>query len=218
MTMRRMVCGLGLVLVALATASCARFGLGDLWPGGRDKEAPGPQAQAPAGSEAAPAPVAASEADREALLRQAIAEHIAANSGDETRMVRRRPYFYKEYSVYSEGPDAARVTVTETDSRLTPYLASVEIDKQRFATRLHRERDEAVADRNFLRDTGTETLSYEWRGGHWEKVGSLFVAGATEEQINGQWVAVQEPEQRTVAAEEEESQGLLGRVLSIFGD
>jgi hypothetical protein len=197
-------------MVALATASCARLGLDD-WRWGRgDKSEP-----AAAAVEAPAAPVV-SEADREALLREAVREHVAANSGDQAKLVRRRPYFYKEYSVYPGGAEAARVNITETDSRLKPYIASVELDKQRFATRLHRERGEAEADNDFLRDTGTEKLSYEWRGGHWERAGSFFTAGVTEQQVNGQWEALPPTEKRTVAAEEEESQGFFKRAMSLI--
>jgi hypothetical protein len=176
-----------------------------------DKKEAATATEAPAS--AAPTVTAA---DREALLRQAVAQYIVESSGDQARMVRRRPYYFKEYSVYSSTADTARVNVTETDSRLKPYVATVELDKQRFSTHLHRDRDEAEADQNFLRDTGTERLSYEWTGASWVKSGSLFVAATVEEQVNGQWQPVQETEKRTVAAEEEQSQGILKRALSLI--
>jgi hypothetical protein len=73
----------------------------------------------------------------------------------------------------------------------------------RYATRMHRKRDQAQADGNFLRDTGAQTISYELRNGKWWRAGSLFVAEKTEEYVSGEWVPVQEEVQRTVAAEEE---------------
>jgi hypothetical protein len=201
------------VVVALTMVSCARLGLDRWnWGFGGEEDSAAVAAQAEPQS-AAPA---VSDADREALLRQAVAEYMASASGDQACLVRRRPYFLKEYSVYSGGAETARLSITQTDSRLKPYVATVEIDKQRFATRLHRDRDEAAADESFLRDTGTEKLSYEWNGGRWVKSGSLFVASATEEQVNGQWQPVPPAEKRTVAAEEEESQGFLKRAMSLI--
>lgn len=209
----RWACGAACVVMALTTVSCARLGL-DRWSwGSGDKKDDAPVA---AQAETAPAAPTVTDADRETLLRQAVGEYMASTSGDQARLVRRRPYYLKEYSVYSGGPETARISITETDSRLKPYVATVEIDKQRFATHLHREQDEAAADESFLRDTGTEKLSYEWNGGRWVKSGSLFVASTTEEQVNGQWQPVPPAEKRTVAAEEEESQGFLKKAMSLI--
>jgi len=121
----------------------------------------------------------------------------------------RRPYFFKEYSVYPDGADEFDADIRETESRTAPVVANVTLEKQRFATRLHRKRAEAAADENFLRDTGVETMTFEWRGGQWKRVGTLFVAEKTEEYVNGEWVPPQEEIQRTVA--EEERPGWWGR-------
>jgi hypothetical protein len=117
------------------------------------------------------------------------------------------PYYSKEYSIYPGGVESAEIGITETDSRLRPYVATVKLERQRYTTRLHRERGEAEADADFIRETGTETLTYEWRGNDWMKVGSLFVAQLSEQQVDGQWAPIQETEKRTVATEEEAAEG-----------
>ena len=53
---------------------------------------------------------------------------------------------------------------------------------------MHRERAAAVEDDNFLRDTGTESLNYELRNGRWHRLGGLYVAAKTEENLAGEWV------------------------------
>ena len=95
--------------------------------------------------------------------------------------------------------------IQETESRTVPYRASVKVDKQRYATKLHRKREDAVADSNYARDTGKETLTFEMRNGRWYRAGSLFVAEKTEEYINGEWVPAKEEVERTVAAEDEQA-------------
>ena len=196
---------LALTLLVALGASCAHL---KFW----DRDAPQPAAASAADASAPVETLGVSESERDARLRQAIQRHIDRNSGDEQRLVRRRPYFYREYSVYPGGAASADVTIAETDSRLTPYQATVRLEKQRFATRLHRNRDGARNDADFLRDTGEEVVNFEWRGASWEKVGSLFVADRTEEWVNEQWVAVR-PREGTLAADEEE-RGWLSRTWS----
>ncbi|MDQ1256319.1 MAG: hypothetical protein QG656_915 [Candidatus Hydrogenedentes bacterium] len=156
--------------------------------------------------------------DYEGALKNTVNALIARapeSAGDaEGQFMRRKPYFYKEYSVYPGGADAFTTLVTKTESRTAPYLASVKLDKVRFSTRFHRKKDEARADSNYLRDTGSETLTYEYRNGEWVLLGSFFVADKTEENVNGEWVAVQEQVQRTVAAEEPQKKGWFGRMWS----
>jgi len=72
---------------------------------------------------------------------------------------------------------------------------------------LHRKRGEAEQDANFLRDTGSETDTYELRNGKWVRVGSMFVATKSEENVNGEWLPVNETVKRTVAAEEQKARG-----------
>jgi hypothetical protein len=201
---------IGVALLLGTSVACARLGL-DFWDRGSDASAARPVQE----SAVAAAP---ESVDREALLRRAVQAYIQQTSGDQNRLIRRRPYYYKEYSVYPGGAESAELNITETDSQLTPYIATVRLEKQRYATRLHRDRDEAVADTNFIRDTGTQTLHYEWRGNRWVPGDSLFVAQVSEEQVNGQWTPRDETAERTVAAEEEQAEGgILNRVWSLIG-
>lgn len=154
--------------------------------------------------------------DREAELRQLVRRHIESTQRTQSEaqvdLIHRRPYYYKEYGVYPSGPDSFEVDIQESESRSAPYLANVRVEKVRYATRFHRKRNEANADANFLRDTGVETLSYQWRGGAWKRVGALFVAEKTEENVNGEWVPAREEIKRTV--EQEEERGWWGRSWS----
>jgi len=149
--------------------------------------------------------------DYENELRGLVTGHIdaAAKSGDagRTQVVRRKPYFYKEYEIYPEGAGDLKITIQEKESRSVPYIADVTMSKQRYATRMHRKRGEAEQDRNFLRDTGTETDTYELRNGKWTRVGSMFVATKSEESVNGEWLPVDETVKRTVASEEQKAKG-----------
>lgn len=161
----------------------------------------------------------ASESEtRTELLRQVQAHIDEAESGrqaDEDRVIRKRPYFYKEYSEYPKAATDADVTMTETESRTSPFVADVKLERTRYSTRLHRGRDEARIDDSFLRDTGTETLTYELRNGRWVRVGSFFLSEGAEEQVNGAWVPVQREVERTVQAEEPK-QGWFGRTMSMI--
>lgn len=151
-------------------------------------------------------PSGEASSDRVADLRGEVHKRIeiaARTQGeDKQRVVHRSPYFYKEYGDYPGGSDTFEVQTTNNESRTAPMSASVTIAKTRYSTRLHRDRDEAERDTNFLRDQGTERLSFLFRNGRWIMNGSTFVADKSEENVNGQWVAVQETVQRTVAQEE----------------
>lgn len=160
----------------------------------------------------------ASSGDIETALRDAVASYVRSENSlrDEkkSRVIYRSPYYFKEYNEYLEAPADADVLIKESESKTTPYTADVTLRKHRFATRMHRERGEAISDGNFLRDTGVETLTFELRAGRWQKAGSLYVAERTEENVNGEWVAVEEKVQRTIAAEEAASDTWFSRVWS----
>lgn len=195
-----------LVLSALTLASCSLFG------GHKDRVEVGSQvAHKPA--EARP-----SVSDHKSALRDLVSiriKDVTKNAVEQRAvLVKRKPYFYREYEVYPDGPDRFDVTTQERESRTTPLIADVVLAKQRFVTRLHRNRKKAQSDTNFLRDTGTETITYELRNGGWVRVGSLFVASESEENVNGEWVPLEETAKRTVAAEEEKSKGWFGRTWS----
>lgn len=154
--------------------------------------------------------------DRESELRQLVRRHVESAQRNQSEaqadLIHRRPYYYKEYGVYPAGPENFDLDIQESESLSAPYLANVRVEKIRYATRFHRKRDEASSDANFLRDTGFETLSYQWRGGAWKRVGALFVAEKTEEEVNGEWVPAREEIKRTI--EQEEEQGWWGRTWS----
>lgn len=163
--------------------------------------------------------VTATESESRAELLRQVQLHIdqteAKGRGDEDRVIRKRPYFYKEYSDYAASAGDADVTLTETESRTSPYVADVKLERTRYATRLHRSRDDARIDDSYLRDTGTETLTYELRNGRWVRVGSFFLSELTEEEVNGQWSPVQRVVERTVQAEEPQK-GWFGRTMSLI--
>lgn len=143
------------------------------------------------------------EARLRRLVREGIEEAESASDSQRSELIYKRPYFFREYEVYP-GEDMD-IEMRETDEKTAPLKADVTLDKQRFSTRLHRRKDEAETDFNWLRDTGTETITYELRNGRWTRLGSLFVAEKTEEQINGEWVPLEEEVRRTIAAEEVEA-------------
>ena len=169
-------------------------------------------------AEVVPSAPVSGDADREARLREAVDSYIQSTgkSSDDAsgKLEHKKPYYFKEYYLYPNGSAQASIDIQETESRTVPYRASVKVDKQRFATKLHRKRDEAVADSNYARDTGAETLTFEMRNGRWYRAGSLFVAESTEEFVNGEWVPAKEEVERTVAAEEEQSDNWWRRAWS----
>ena len=132
----------------------------------------------------------------ERLLDIAIRERIAQVGTDSTginpRFESRKPYFYKTAEFYPQGSDKFKTDIQATESRTIPYRAQITLEKVRFATRLHRNKDQARNDDNFYRHTGTETLSYEMRNGQWIKAGSFFVAELSEyKDATGQWARVE---------------------------
>ena len=185
-------------LVMLMMVSCARLGL-------FHHERTRPSGAVEADS------VQKTAQDRENELKALVAGEVesAGKAGDAGRVqvIRRNPYFFKRYDVYPEGTDGLKVTMQEKESRSVPYIADVTVAKQRYTTRLHRKRSEAQQDANFLRDTGSETDTYELRNGKWTRVGSMFVASKSEENVNGEWLPVNETVKRTVAEEEQKARG-----------
>jgi hypothetical protein len=156
----------------------------------------------------------------EETLRAAVSRHVeAANAQaqqDQKPLIRRPPYFYRQFDVYPEGAAILRLVVQETESQTAPALADVELPKIRYATQFHRKREAALEDGDFIRDTGTETLTYELRNNEWHKVGSLFVAEKTEKQVDGHWVAVEAEIQRTAQSEEPEEGNWFARAWKVI--
>jgi len=180
--------------LALTSVSCTLFRGGK---GGPDSAPDVASAEASAD---------AATGDHEARLSRLVKDHIQreTRTADRQRetVARRRPYFYKEYCTYPGGPEDFELLVQAQEGRSVPYVADATLDKHRFATRYHRKRVAAEQDTDFLRDTGTETITYELRNGRWTRVGSLFVAEKTEEYVSGEWMPVAETVKRTAATEE----------------
>lgn len=130
--------------------------------------------------------------DREAELRKAAQRDIeTASSGSHEQVLFRRPYYLKEYSVYAD-PGTLDVALRENDSRSQPLAAEVKISKERYFTKMRKERREVRDDKDFFRDSGVETATYMLRNGRWRRTGSVFVAEKTEMNRDGQWLPVDE--------------------------
>lgn len=172
-----------IVLIPLALVSCQHFKRG------------GPVPEELAQADGAVREPLSSEELESALLEKVWAYIEAAHETQEERrrQVRyERPFYFREYAEYPEGIDPVTTEIEPTDSRITPYTATVEIPRTRFSTRMHRSAEAARQDSNFFRSIGAERLSYELRNNRWVKTGSLFVAERTEENVDGEWRPVQE--------------------------
>jgi len=176
---------LTLTLCLMLLAGCAGQGWRIKW-GEPSDNAPS--------AEAAEAPETAT-GGTEADLRQLVAREVRAEerhgSAENADVLRLRPYYVKQYVEYPGGAEAFEVVMQDTDSRTAPVKADVRLDKVRYATKLHRDRKLATADDHFVRSTGVEVITYEYRMGRWRRLGSTFVATRTEERVGGEWVAVQ---------------------------
>lgn len=194
-----------LILTVMLTSSCA------WWRGG-----PGSPEHGPGDMETSPA-ATTDRAQLERRLRDLVAERIrhretqADRAGD--ALIFRSPFWLREYVRYPGGPASIRVELRDTQSSVAPFVGTVRLEKQRFATRMYRRQDEALADRNFLRDTGVEELTYEFRYGRWVRVGAMFVAERTERQVDGVWMPV-EPEVRATIEPRPEPEGVFQRTWS----
>lgn len=157
----------------------------------------------------------ASQSEAEAVLRGIVADHVRAEqrrggSGDPD-LVRKRPYYFREFVEYPGGADGVEIILRENDSRTRPLTGEARLGKVRYSTRMHRKRGDAAADGAFIRDTGVEALNYELRNGRWRRVGSLFVADKTEEYADGQWVPRRE---ETVRVNPDDKPGWFSRTFS----
>ena len=154
-----------------------------------------------------------SQSEYRALLDDAVRRRIAATSGRaKSEFVSRKPYYYKTYAEYPDGPDGFAAHMRDTDSPTAPMAADVTINTRRFSTRLSRNSERARQDENYLRDTGEETVSLAFRNGKWRRMGSLFVAERTEELIDGEWVRTQKEIPRAPGDSSSEKAGWLSRL------
>lgn len=158
--------------------------------------------------------------DHEAALRAAVARHVESGSArrnaESAELIRRDPYYFREFVEYPDGAQPLDTNIRQTESRLAPQVADVTLSKVRYATQLKRKRAEAREDTDFFRETGTETLSFQLRHDKWRRVGSLFVVETRERKVDGQWV-VYEEERRQPGLPEEDRGWLRGLWGSITG-
>lgn len=152
--------------------------------------------------------VAPEPGEHETKLQRRVRNDLTSAKNDEaegrSRVIGRKPYFLKQFSVYPEGAETFDVKYLEMESRTAPLSAEVVARKLLFSTRLHRDRETARADSHFLRDTGIETTTYELRNGKWQRVGSLFIAEKTEQQVGGEWRPVQKQTPPALSTESED--------------
>jgi len=207
---RKRVAGVSLVcLAAISLCSCSTL---RFWERGGDKAGANaqPVAEAPASNDM-------SDAEREAALIKTVEKEINA-ANRQTRQQQEavehlKPYFFKAYSVYKTEAGDADIVIQEKDSHSLPYVADVTLEKQRFSTRMHRKRADAAEDSDFLRETGVETITYEFKNGRWQRAGSMFIAEKTERNAGAEWVEVKEAPVKTATPEEPE-RGWFSRVWS----
>ncbi|MGI6461221.1 MAG: hypothetical protein ACOX5J_14230 [Candidatus Hydrogenedentales bacterium] len=162
-----------------------------------------------------------SAAAKEQRLREAVEELVAdaarVDTPERAPVVKHKPYFLKEYSLYPKGAASAKLQIHETQSRVAPLVGEATIPKQRFATEMHRKKDAAREDSSFYRETGSEILTYHWRNGRWMQVASLFVVDVKEEQGESGWRAV-EPQVKEDPFLKGEDEGFVRRMFGgIFG-
>jgi len=134
------------------------------------------------------------QSDHESELIKLVERNIRSNQNHDSpssaQFISKKPNFFKEYVEYPQGADEADVEIRERDSRSIPYQALVHVSKVRYATSVENSRDKARKDSHYLKSTGTETISYEYRSGNWYRLGSFFVAKSTEVQTDGEWKTV----------------------------
>ncbi len=157
--------------------------------------------------------------DAETRLRRLVAREVRAESrhgsAADAEVIRLRPYYVKQYVEFPEGPERFEIAMQDTDSRTAPLKADVRLAKVRYATKLQRNRKLVAADDNFVRSTGVEVITYEYRMSRWRRLGSTFVAKRTEERVDGQWVPVRGKTEDVAAPEARK--GWFKRTFGFFG-
>ncbi len=124
------------------------------------------------------------EAKLKKLAKQDFESVQRSQKEHRSKIVHRKPYYFKEYADYPAGADSFSLTFHEKESRMVPYAAELTIAKVRYSTKFHKKRRDAEADMQFSRDVGTETVGYQLRAGKWRRVGSVFVSSAREEPVS----------------------------------
>ena len=119
------------------------------------------------------------------IVRSDFMEAGRSQDDSSRKLIFRKPFYYKERVEYPQGPDSFRIVIHEKESRTAPYSAEVTIRKIRYSTARHKKKADAQADMDFQRDTGMETVSYQFRAGKWKRIGSMFVAESSDENTSG---------------------------------
>ena len=177
--MRRLALLTLMLVVAAQLAGCAALG----------------RRSAPAGEP--PAEAARAATPRNALQQQLAEEaraHLSQSAGqgpEDARLVRREPFYFRTCNVYPDGLSNLRIDMRETDSRIAPYAADVQLMCHRISTPMHRSRDAAREETTFLRDVGMKVLSYEHRNGRWVRTGSMHLVDRTDQWTGAGWVPVE---------------------------
>lgn len=188
---------LSLCLVVCATSGCARW---RFW--SDDTATP----ESVVETQAADGPV-------ETSLKKAVASFVQRESaGTRDQIQHRKPYYFRESVEYTGDTTGGEPVIQQTESRRTPYIADVQLEKIRYTTSLHKKRKAARDDTDFLREVGTEKVTFEYRGDRWQRVGSLFQVARVEKEIDGQWVEVKRELSRPVLGESQEDKGFFKRI------
>lgn len=138
----------------------------------------------------------------------------SAATADKNAVYRKRPYFWKYYSTYTNTEGPFDINLQETDSKSKPYIAKIELEKTMYYTKLHKARRDAEEDNDFIRSVGKETLTYELRNGRWTRIGSVFVPEKTEKKSGDNWIPLREEEIQKEQATEQPQKGWINRIRS----
>lgn len=119
------------------------------------------------------------------IARSDFQEAERSQDDSSRKLIFRKPFYYKERVEYPQGTDSFRIVILEEETRTAPFSAEVTIRKVRYSTVRNKKKSAAQEDTDFQRDTGQETVSYQYRAGKWKRIGSMFVAESEEENTDG---------------------------------
>lgn len=142
-------------------------------------------------------------------MKSEINKNASHNSPDSAVFNSQKQSYFKEYYSYPDADEFVVVQVQPRDSRTIPYHGTIKIAKIRYATKIHAQRDTARRDETYQKDSGFETISFEWRNGAWYRRGGLFVAVTSEKEVDGAWVVETNNKPRTENYRDEEAPDLV---------
>ena len=159
--------------------------------------------------------IPAADVNHEAELRSIVTKYLEKTSesdGSKGKLRGNKPYFFREYAQYPDGSESFNLVVQEKESRTTPLVADVKLNKIRYTTELRRKKEIARRDTDFTRETGVETSTWELRQGKWRRVGSLFIVEKREQQVNNEWVEAYKPVETSVEPDRQENKSWFRRI------